>query len=125
VTPFKEILPLERKRRCMSQTDLANRLGVHQQAVSNWETGKTSIDAAKKQLLVEVLGPESELATNLDKIDFYAPSPEPRGRRIGGKLRRMWAGMTVSEALRIGEEFKDKPFEMIAAVDQLLKEKNA
>ena len=97
MTPFAQVLRRERKRLHMSQQELAGLLGAHQQTVSNWETGRVLIDEAQKHLLLKMLGPDSELALNLDKIDFDTKSSEPKARRINGQLRRNWVGLTLED----------------------------
>ena len=125
MTPFAQVLRRDRKRRQMSQAELADFLEVFQQTVSGWETGRVLIDEDQKKLLLQVFGPDSELATNLDKIDFETLSCEPKKQRIRGKLRRGWIGLTLAEALKIKEQFKDNPLEMINVTELLLWEKNA
>jgi transcriptional regulator with XRE-family HTH domain len=109
MTPFAQVLHRERKRLYMSQAELASLLGVHQQTVSEWENGRLLIDEAQKQLLVHVFGPDSELALNINNIDFDTPSCEPRGRRIRGKLRRgaAWVPLTLDDmdTLEISKEW--------------------
>jgi transcriptional regulator with XRE-family HTH domain len=97
MTPFAQVLRRERKRRHMSQAELAVLLGVHQQTVSEWENGRLLIDEAQKQLLLKMLGPDSELALNLDKIDFDTKSSKPKAKRINGQLRRNWVGLTLED----------------------------
>jgi transcriptional regulator with XRE-family HTH domain len=97
MTPFAQVLHRERKRLHMSQAELASLLGVHQQTVSEWENGRLLIDEAQKQLLVHVFGPDSELALNLDKIDFDTKFSQPKARRINGQLRRDWVGLTLED----------------------------
>ena len=43
---FAELLKQCRKQQGMSQADLASKLGVTQQAVGKWESGKSSPDPA-------------------------------------------------------------------------------
>ena len=104
---FSEILLLERKRRRWSQGYLANRLGVKQQSVSNWENGRSLIDGWRVKQLVEVFGADSELATKLDEIDFHAFSYKPKKKRIDGRLLRQWVGLTLDDmdALEISKEW--------------------
>jgi transcriptional regulator with XRE-family HTH domain len=125
MTPFAQVLRRDRKRRHMSQAELADFLEVFQQTVSGWETGRVLINEEQKKLLLQVLGPDSELAANLDKIDFETLSCEPKRQRIRGKLRQEWIGLTLAEALKIKEEFKDNPLEMINVTELLLWEKNS
>ncbi len=40
----------------LSQRELADRVGVLQQTISNWETGKTSPTVKKLTLLIKVFG---------------------------------------------------------------------
>ena len=92
---FSEVVYRDRKRQNMSQTELAERVGVHQQVVSHWEIGKNLIGLENLEKLVEVLGPQSELALNLNKIDFQSAvySPKPRN-----KLRqREWVDLTFAD----------------------------
>lgn len=45
-----------RTKTIMSQTELSEKIGVSQQAVANWESGKASPRADKLPKLAEVLG---------------------------------------------------------------------
>jgi transcriptional regulator with XRE-family HTH domain len=121
---FKDVLQRDRKRRNLSQAELASFLEVFQQTVSGWETGRVFIDDAQKKLLVQVLGPDSELALNLDQIDFDTFSYVPKASRKGSMHSRSWVGLTVAEAVSIKRRFEDAHFDMIDAVEQLLRKKN-
>lgn len=90
---FRELLRKDRKeprnnREKWSQAELAAKLGVKQQTVSNWESGKADPSDAQIDMLVEVLGPESEIARNRETLKFDRPtSASASGRRspiLGG-----------------------------------------
>lgn len=71
---FHEILIQERKRRGLSQEDLAARLNVSRQAVSKWETGDSVPDLPKLLALSDALN------ISLDALcgrDTPAPAVEP------------------------------------------------
>ena len=52
---FAELLKQCRKQQGMSQADLASKLGVTQQAVGKWESGKSSPDPATVAKIAELL----------------------------------------------------------------------
>ena len=52
---FPELLRQCRKQKHMSQAELASILGVTQQAVGKWESGKSSPDPATVAKLAEIL----------------------------------------------------------------------
>jgi transcriptional regulator with XRE-family HTH domain len=63
----KRILDARRKK-CWTQDQLAKKVGVHKQAVSNWERGKNRIDEEIKEKLEEVL--EINLSRPNRKMEF-------------------------------------------------------
>lgn len=63
-----------RKEKNLSQGQLAEAVGVSRQAVSKWENGQSTPDAAKMILLAEILDTEVEyLATGIHPV--YEPAP--------------------------------------------------
>ena len=53
---FSHQLLQARKRRGLSQLELAEQIGVSRQAVSKWETGEAAPDLVKLLALAEALG---------------------------------------------------------------------
>lgn len=60
--PFGQVLRRDRERKEMSQEVLAKHLGVSQQAVANWESGQAMPSQGRRQRLLDLLGPDSELS---------------------------------------------------------------
>lgn len=118
---FAEVVYRDRKRQNMSQAELAERVGVDQQVVSLWETGKNVISLKNLEKLVEALGLQSELALNLNQIDFESPVYTSKLRN---KLRqREWIPLTLDDM-----ETFDVSLDWIAGARWAaakLKEKNA
>ena len=52
---FSELLKQCRKQQGMSQAELASKLGVTQQAVGKWESGKSSPDPTTVARIAEIL----------------------------------------------------------------------
>ena len=79
---FSELLKQCRKGQRISQAELAARLGVTQQAVGKWESGKASPDPATVARIAEILGTTADYLLGL-----YRPGPsltEPESRFFGG-----------------------------------------
>lgn len=70
MSTFGELLKTDRERLQLSQEQLAERLGVSQQAVANWENGTSHPRKDRRALLLEILGPNSELTKNPPRYDF-------------------------------------------------------
>lgn len=62
-TSFGEALKAERNRRGWSQQELADKVGVTQQNVGNWERGANMPKQAALDKLIEVLGQDSPIAS--------------------------------------------------------------
>ena len=60
----------QRKLRCLSQEELAEKLGVSRQAVSKWETGEALPEITKLKGLAEVFGVTTDFLLN-DNEDAY------------------------------------------------------
>lgn len=81
---FNEILVQERKRRGLSQEDLAGMVNVSRQAVSKWETGDAMPDLPKLLALADALG------ISLDELcgretratSSTAPTASPKRRSV-------------------------------------------
>lgn len=68
---FATILKEMRKKSGLSQTELAGRLGVTQQAVGKWESGRSSPDPATVVRIAEILNTTTDYLLGL-----HQPSPE-------------------------------------------------
>ncbi len=75
MSTFGATLKRDRERLGISQDELAKRVGVSQQAVANWESGDSHPRKDRRERLLEVLGPNSELATNPPRFDFVPTTP--------------------------------------------------
>ena len=78
---FSELLKECRKKQKMSQADLAAQLGVTQQAVGKWESGKSSPDPATVARIAELLGTTADYLLGLYRP--VARLSEPEGRFFG------------------------------------------
>ena len=98
---FSELLKQCRKKQGVSQAELASRLGVTQQAVGKWESGKSSPDpstVARHCRTVEHHGGLSAGACTARSAMFLPPNerffgqlhrkPDPGHRHGEGRLRR-------------------------------------
>lgn len=89
-TTFGETLRIDRERLKMSQEQLAKLLDVSQQAVANWEAGTAQPRRERRARLLQILGPNSELARNPPRYEFIPaqdqavsqPSSTLRGQRL-------------------------------------------
>lgn len=68
---FSQLLKETRKKNKLSQTELAARLGVTQQAVGKWESGRSSPDPATIVQIAEILGTTTDYLLGL-----HQPGPE-------------------------------------------------
>lgn len=68
---FSQLLKETRKKNNLSQTELAARLGVTQQAVGKWESGRSSPDPATIVQIAEILGTTTDYLLGL-----HQPGPE-------------------------------------------------
>jgi transcriptional regulator with XRE-family HTH domain len=59
----------------MTQEDFGKLLRVSQQTVANWETSRSHPRQNRRQQILEVLGPQSELANNPPRTDFIKTEP--------------------------------------------------
>jgi transcriptional regulator with XRE-family HTH domain len=66
-TTHPSVLPLVmlRLERNVTQAEMADRLGVTQGAITNWETGVTPMTLMKAQAYADVLGCEIKLVTTM------------------------------------------------------------
>lgn len=77
MSTFGETLRRDRERLDMTQEQFGKLLGVSQQTVANWETGQAHPRQSRRQQILEVLGPESELARNPPRTDFIPAEARP------------------------------------------------
>ena len=79
---FSELLKQCRKKQGISQAELAARLGVTQQAVGKWESGKSSPDPSTVARIAGILGTTADYLLGL-----YRPAAdlsETESRFFGG-----------------------------------------
>ena len=75
---FSELLKQCRKKQGVSQAELASRLGVTQQAVGKWESGKSSPDPATVARIAEILSTTADFLLGLYRPVSNAATPEER-----------------------------------------------
>ena len=106
-----------RKKRGVTQTELANRLGVTQQAVGKWETGRSSPDPITLMRLAEyfsvstdtLLGREGAL---VGEIHPYMPASEAMVSPARAVTTRTRSGF--SEATSAGVSLRNEPLRIAA-----------
>lgn len=75
---FSELLKECRKKKGMSQAELASKLGVTQQAVGKWESGKSSPDPSTVARIAELLSTTADYLLGLYRPVAAAATPEER-----------------------------------------------
>lgn len=79
-TMFSDRLKQARKNKKLSQAELSRQLGVTQQAVGKWETGRSTPDPATVARLAELLGTTTDMLLGVQQPDFTPP--------VGSELAR-------------------------------------
>ena len=98
---FQETLLRERKKRGLSQEELAERLGVSRQAVSKWETGEASPDLSKLLSLSEALDVSLDVLCGLREPEADTPADDGRTARRPFLCRR-WVSALLALVLLTG-----------------------
>ena len=75
---FSELLKQCRKQQGMSQAELASKLGVTQQAVGKWESGKSSPDPTTVARIAEILSTTADFLLGLYRPVASSNTPEER-----------------------------------------------
>ena len=75
---FSELLKQCRKQKGISQAELASKLGVTQQAVGKWESGKSSPDPATVARIAEILSTTADFLLGLYRPVSNVTTPEER-----------------------------------------------
>ena len=79
---FSEKIQEARKRRSLTQEELAEQIGVSRQALAKWESGKTLPDIERAAALSRILGiPLAEIVQNSGPEPDQGP---PRGKYLFG-----------------------------------------
>ena len=82
---FSELLKQCRKKQGISQAELASKLGVTQQAVGKWESGKSSPDPSTVARIAELLNTTADYLLGL-----YRPVSNVCGRRLSEQRWPSW-----------------------------------
>jgi transcriptional regulator with XRE-family HTH domain len=83
-----ELIKSRRKALRMTQKDLAKLVGVHEQSVSDWETGTIPREEMQRKI-VEALGFDGRM---FDLIEQYVPTAKARSHEaIFNQLRELIA----------------------------------
>ena len=90
---FSELLKQCRKQKGISQAELASKLGVTQQAVGKWESGKSSPDPATVARIAEILSTTADFLLGLYRprgafLRQLRREPHPGHRHREGRVRR-------------------------------------
>ena len=75
---FSELLKQCRKKQGVSQAELAAKLGVTQQAVGKWESGKSSPDPSTVARIAELLNTTADYLLGLYRPVSNVSAPEER-----------------------------------------------
>ena len=75
---FSELLKQCRKKQGISQAELASKLGVTQQAVGKWESGKSSPDPGTVARIAELLNTTADYLLGLYRPVSNVSAPEER-----------------------------------------------
>ena len=75
---FSELLKQCRKKQGVSQAELASKLGVTQQAVGKWESGKSSPDPTTVARIAELLNTTADYLLGLYRPVSNVSAPEER-----------------------------------------------
>ena len=75
---FSELLKQCRKQKGISQAELASKLGVTQQAVGKWESGRSSPDPATVARIAEILSTTADFLLGLYRPVSNVTTPEER-----------------------------------------------
>ena len=67
---FSERLKAARKSKKLSQAEISRRLGVTQQAVGKWETGRSTPDPGTVARLAEILDTTADALLGLHQPEF-------------------------------------------------------
>ena len=70
---FSDRLKQARKRKKLSQAELSRQLGVTQQAVGKWDTGRSTPDPVTGARLAELLDTTTDVLLGLQQPDFAPP----------------------------------------------------
>lgn len=113
MSTFGATLRTDRERLKMSQDQLADMLGVSQQAVANWEAGVSMPRRERRARLLQILGPGAELTRNPPRYEFIPaqdqPASQPNSTLRGQRLESI--EMATNPEFRRQSEEAAKNFE--------------
>ena len=95
---FSHQLLQARKRRGLSQLELAEQIGVSRQAVSKWETGEAAPDLGKLLALAEALGISMDQLCGREAPSALAEAAEPRPL-VPARRQSVWRLALLAVAL--------------------------
>ena len=119
-----------RKAQGFSQQELANLLGVHQTAVSQWEKGRTTPSFHQAWQLAEVFNTNVEYVMGYEeegtaKIDYKALGAEIRRIRKAAGLSQLELGKAISQTgsniARYEQGLRKIPLNILATIASVLK----
>lgn len=102
-----------RKEKNLTQREVADKLGVSEQAVSKWETGETMPDLERCRKLAEIFEDSLDDLANYEPIADGGLGVPPKGKHIFGVV-------TVGEKGQIVIPAKARKLFSITAGDQLV-----
>lgn len=97
MSAFSEFLYELRKEKNLTQSELAEKLGITNKAVSKWETGEAMPDTAQLLPLAEILGVSVD---ELLRGERNSAAPEPEKAQTGGQEKAAESRREEHDAIR-------------------------
>ena len=83
---FHDNLVTLRKKKNMTQEDIAEKIGVSRQSVAKWETGETVPDLDKCKILAEIFEVSLDDLANYESEDSMGMALPPKGKHLFGMV---------------------------------------
>ena len=87
--PFADLVQMHLRRRGLSQTRLAARIGVAQPSLAAWLSGRRPMPVRRVQFLVEALHLRGRARDDLVVAAWLTAAPAPVARLVEGALARL------------------------------------
>ena len=83
---FHDNLVTKKKKKNMTQEDIAEKIGVSRQSVAKWETGETVPDLDKCKMLAEIFEVSLDDLANYEPEDSMGMAFPPKGKHLFGMV---------------------------------------